>query len=270
MMPAITLQAELMGDERALRHLITEEQALTSRVHRELALKKLADVKHTSHVVGPDHPAVSRSRGDGIAHGQRFYDVSSYQPGANLRVAKEARSLLMGHLGCTKLTEGDSYTDSYGLERWREMKTLDYPRRAGYHFIHPSMSPSEQAAHLLAVLHDTRIEVTEQDILVCDCEVSDGERSAVVATCVAEFGSILRRETKAQLWLYGGGPFLRANDVHLAPYDGHWLAAYTDDPEPYMVFGREHTVAWQFTDGVHGPTPHVCPGLGACDLDIIL
>jgi lysozyme len=264
----LTLLSEIAGDERALRHLITETQALTSKIHREKALEILAQSK-LHHVSTTGHPAVAGAA-DGIPHGERFPDISSYQPGADLTTIHGAKSIRVGDLLMVKVSEGTGWSDPYGNARWHEMTKLDYPHRGAYHFFHPSESPSEQAAHMLAVLHGNGGQVTDQDILVCDCEVSDGAGAPAVASGTREFGDILRHETPAKLWLYGSGPFLSSNGVQLTPYDAHWLAAYVGDPVPYMCFGRARTVSWQYSDGVNGPSPHVCPGIGPCDMSIIL
>ena len=263
MASAESLHAEIAGLERAIRHLIGERKALTSTLDRDEALLKLAERK--LHAISTrNHPAV----GPVLPSGSRFPDVSSFQPNVDWNAVRHASSIRVGDLAIVKISEGAGWTDPYGAARWREMASAGFPHRGGYHFLHPSVSPQEQAQHFLSALHQDGVIVRPSDIVVCDCEVSDSSSS--VAACTREFGQIVRKEVPAKLWLYGGGPFLHEFGVELEPYDGHWLAAYVSDPAPYMVFGRSRTVAWQYSDGHYGPTPHYCPGIGSCDLSVVL
>ena len=261
-----TLQAELVGEERAIRHLIGEQAALSSRLKRDRARRKLDETRlHALQTRG--HGAVGQ--GPALAHGERFPDTSSYQPNVDLKAVRNAGAIHCGQLAFSKITEGTGWTDAYGPTRFQEMQALEFQHRGGYHFLHASESPAEQATHFLDALH-AHGSILATDVLVADVEVSDGQAARNVAACAREFGELLKKETPAHRWLYGGGPFLRANQVTLDGYDAHWLAAYAPDPAPYMVYGRGRTVAWQYTDGTYGPSPHACPGIGAGDLSIIL
>ncbi len=262
-----TLQAEIAGDEKAIRHLIGERDALSSTLKRRQALLKLREGRlHALATRG--HAAVGH--GPTLSHGDRFPDTSSYQPHVDLQAVRTAGALRCGSLAFSKITEGTSWSDPYGARRWREMAGLGFPHRGGYHFIHPSESGRDQADHFLSALHADGVVIRSSDVLCCDCEVSDGEHASLVATCVREFGQVLAKETPAARWLYGGGPFLYECGVPLDGYEAHWLSAYTGDPAPYMIYGRARTVAWQYSDGVYGPSPRVCPGIGAGDMSIIL
>lgn len=270
MATALQLEAEIAGEERAIRHLIGERRAISGKLARLEAHEKLLDGQ-LHRITTRGHPAVKpRELGEVIPHGERFFDVSSYQPHVDLAAAHIAASVRVGLLGVTKLTEGEGWTDAYGTLRLRQMADVGFPHRGAYHFFHPSESAEAQADHFLAAAHEGGVEIRETDVLICDAEVSDGEPGRVVSSAVRAFGQRLRQQTKAKLWLYGGGPFLREFGVTLDGYDAHWLAAYVGDPWSYAVFGRERTVAWQYTDGRYGPVPHVCPGIGPCDMSIIL
>jgi lysozyme len=50
-----------------------------------------------------------------------------------------------------KATEQVNFTDPMFLNNYREMKAAGIPRGA-YHFFHPSINPSQQAAHFVATL----------------------------------------------------------------------------------------------------------------------
>lgn len=256
-----TLQAEIAGDEKAIRLLIGEQKALTNKLARERTALELAQAKL--------HALIGAAAGPG-PHGSRFIDISNNQPNVNLAAVRAARSIRATELAFTKLSEGTGFTDGDGPGRLRAMAGHHFPHRGGYHFYHPSESPIVQAEHFLNAAHSHGVVIRETDILACDLEVSDGQPARVVAAGARDFGRFIKQHTPAKLWLYGGGPFLHEFGVQLAPYDAHWLAAYVGDPAPFMVFGRAHTIAWQYTDGVHGPTPRVCPGVGACDLSIVL
>lgn len=263
-----TLHADIAGEERAIRHLIGERAALNSKLKRQEALHKLNESKLKA-LTTKNHPAVSKS-GPPLPHGERFPDFSSYQPSVDLAAIRHDSSIKVGDLAITKVSEGTGWADPYGASRLRGMAAAGFPHRGAYHFFHPSESASEQVDHFLDCVHADGVVIRDSDILICDCEVSDGESGATVAVAVKEFGLGVRKQSPARLWLYGGGPFLQEYGVTLDGYDAHWLAAYVGDPTPYMVFGRNHTVAWQYSDGVNGPTPHVCPGIGASDMSIVL
>lgn len=267
MRTALALEAELAGEERAIRHLIGERQAITHKLAREHALEKLTQAR--LHAITTRHHPVVHPR-PGVPAGARFPDVSSYQPNVDWAAVRHASSVRAGELAVTKLTEGGGWTDPYGAIRLREMAAQGFAHRGGYGFLHPSIAPIEQATHLLEAAHADGVVIRETDVLICDAEVTDGQPPQVVRACVREFGQELRKHVPAKLWLYTGGPFAHENGLTLAGYDAHWLPAYTGDPSPYMVFGRQRVIAWQYTDGRYGPVPHVCPGIGACDMSIIL
>lgn len=265
MTTALQLHAELVGEERAIRHLVGEQKALTSELARERALEKLTQARLHAATTTRNHPAVGA--GGALPHGDRFPDVSEFQPNVDWGAVRRAASVRVGELAFTKLTEGTSWVDPFGQLRLREMAAQHFAHRGGYHFHHPADSPIEQAHHFL---NGGGAELGPADIACCDSEVSDGQPAPLVAAGVREFAGELRKHTPAKLWLYTGGPFAQEFGITLNGYDAHWLAAYVGNPFPFMVFGRARTIAWQYTDGRLGPVPHVCPGIGAGDLSIIL
>lgn len=259
--PELTLEAELAGDERAIRHLIGERAALASRIKRRQAHEQLLKTQLR-------HLRTPRAVGSGpVPSGLRFPDVSSFQPNVSWSAVRHAGQLRVGELAFVKLTEGVGWTDPFAAGRWRTMHELQFPHRGGYTFLHPQLSGVDQANHLLATIGG---DVKATDILAADLEVSDGASARMVQQCAIDFGHTLRQHTPAKVWLYTGGPFAHEFGLTLTNYDAHWLPAYVGDPTPFMVFGRHRTIAWQYTDGRLGPVPHACPGIGAGDMSIVL
>lgn len=260
---AATCQADLTAIERAIRHLVGERAAENSEIHRLQAQKKLLEAKVTGPVKRPTKaPPVPE-----FPHGSRFPDVSSYQPHVDLTAVAKDSSLHVGGFAVVKATEGLGYIDGYLNSRWPGMKSAKIPHRGAYHFLHMNESGTEQADYFLRAL-DAHGGVTAQDVVIADAEISSGQNPATVANVVATFGGYLMANCPAKRWLYTGGPFATEYGLKLAPYQGHWLPAYVGDPKPYYVFGTP--IAWQYSDGVHGPTPHAIDGIGACDMSIIL
>lgn len=268
MATALQLQAEIAGDERAIRHLIGERDALTSQIKRLGAQEKLLQAQ-LHRITTRGHPVV-RPPAPGYPHGDRFPDVSNWQPHVDFTAVRVGHSLKLGALAVTKISEGVNSTDTYGAQRLRDMAAAGFPHRGAYHFLRPEVSPVAQAEHFLEQAHQHGVVIRDTDVLVCDAEISDGQNAATVKACVREFGAYVEAHAPARRWLYSGGPFAHENGITLDGYQAHWLAAYVGDPAPYMVFGRPRTIAWQYTDGKWGPVPHVCPGVGACDMSILL
>lgn len=256
----IQLQKEISAEERAIRHLIGERKALKSKIARLEALIKL----QTARLHKMEHSKTPK-----LAVASRFPDVSNNQPNVDVLAVKRAASVRVGQLLVTKITEGTGFVDQPGIERARAMAIVGFERRGFYAFLHPSVSGVAQAEFLLNTLHNGGVTLKPTDILFGDCEVSDGQSAAAVARCAKDFGTTLQQHFEGEIDLYGGGPFLRENGVTLDGYDFHWLAAYVPNPAPFIPFGAR-TKYWQFTDGKFGPSPHSCPGIGACDLSIVL
>jgi lysozyme len=275
-MSNVKLQSEITAEEKAIA-LLTGQSAdaisLETKLHAQLVLAEQRLKASTATLVIADKPKpapvdVATGNVSGAPHGDRFPDVSMYQASVNLlQVLKLNENIRVGKLIVMKATEGIDYVDSFLASRWHGAALAGFPFRGAYHFLHPSMSPTEQAAHFLNAITEGGREIHAQDILICDCEVSDGESASVVASCTKEFGAYVAAHAPAKRWLYGGA-FLHENGVELAPYNGHWLAAYTTDPTPYYYYGCP--VAWQYSDGVNGPVPHSVVGIGSCDMSIVM
>lgn len=255
-----TLQADITGEERAIRQLIGEKVALTSHIARASAKLKLDQAKYLK--VSEVKVKIPASTPE-FPHGDRFPDVSSYQPHVDLATVVKDDSIKVGKLFVTKATEGLDYVDGYLASRWHGAHEVGFPHRGAYHFLHPEESGAAQAEYMLRAIESDGRTVTDQDILICDAEVSDGCSARAVAQCVAEFGAYLLGHCPAKRWLYTGGPFATEYGLKLAPYDGHWLPAYVSDPKPYYVFGTP--IAWQYSqdaivEGISSP----------CDLSVVL
>lgn len=263
----VQLQQEITAQERAIRQLIGEQKALNSKTARADATLKLEEAKlKKAQVVKPSaDPYVT------IPSGSRFPDVSSYQPHVDLATIRNEDLNIAGNSGTTQLvvfkaTEGTSYVDGFIETRWAQAKALKFPHRGAYHFLHPSESGTAQAQHFLSKLPD----ITDQDILICDAEVSDGMNAVQIGACLLDFGNEVMKQVPAKRWLYAPGPFAVEFGLDLAPFQAHWLPAYVGKPQPYFVPKFGVPIAWQFTDGVHGPQPHDVVGIGSCDVSIIL
>lgn len=254
----VTLQAQITAEEKAIRLLIGERAALKSKLFRAQAKLKLDRTRLAA--------SLGRQAGGKLTVASRFPDVSNFQPNINVPQIHKAASVRVGALLVTKISEGTGFIDRFGTLRFEEMAHAGFPHRGGYAFLHPSQSGTAQANLLLRQIGG---KLTANDIVIADLEVSDGQGPGRVAACAREFAGEIRKHHKGRIWLYGGGPFLHENGVTLDGYDAHWLAAYVSNPAPFELFGQR-TAAWQYTDGVHGPGPHACPGIGSCDLSIVL
>lgn len=258
----VTLQSDLTLKERAVRHLVGEVAA-----GKDAEARLQAEIEMTRARLAAAKAPVTT--GGTIPSGDRFPDLSSYQAPVDLATVRADSAIKLGQLIVMKATEGTFYTDGYFVSRWAAAAAAGFPHRGAYHFLHMNESGTAQAEYFLNEIHRAGADAPKaQDIVICDAEVSDGASPATVAQAVAEFGGVLMANCPAKRWLYVGGPFAVENGIRLAPYDGHWLPAYVADPKSYYVFGTP--ISWQFTDGVHGPTPHVAEGIGPCDLSIIL
>ena len=249
-----TLEADLRGTERAIRHLIGERAALASRLKRAEARLKLDEARLRALL---RHAPLVRT-------GDQFADVSMFQPHVDYAAMVRGR---FGAISVTKLSEGLRTTDPFGDTRLGQMHAAGVSVRGGYHFAHPSEPGAAQAEHFLAAGGS---KLGKDDLAICDLEVSDGMPALAVRACAKDFAVTVHQHSPATLILYGGGPFLSEFAVPLAPYDAHWLAAYVTNPTRYMCYGRARTRYWQHSDGRLGPLPHVCPGVGACDLSVVL
>jgi lysozyme len=257
----MTVQQAIAGEERAIRHLIGERKALNSKLARLEAQLKLNKAKLAKIDRSPKFKSLAKN--------SRFPDVSNNNAVVNVAEVRKAAKIKVGDLLVTKITEGLTFIDRPGLLRAKGMEAAGFPRRGFYAFVHPSQSGEAQAQFFLKTLDDAGVKILPSDILICDGEVSDGQSAATVRSCFANFGHELKKHYNNVRWLYGGGPFAEENGITLDGYDAHWLAAYVDNPRPYMHFGSR-TKAWQFTDGRNGPGPHSCPGIGNCDLSVVL
>jgi lysozyme len=244
----MTTQQDIAGVERAIRHLIGEEAALKSKLKRLQARLKLEQ---------------ARLRAGQPKPGSHFCDVSSYQPNVNYRAMKAGG---WGDMAVTKLTEGAYYVDQHGQQRLHDMAAAGIKIRGGYHFLHPAVSGKVQAQHFLQ--HGGHV-LVKGDRAICDLEISDGQKPGLIQACAREFAQEVARNSPATLVLYGGGPFLHEQGVQLAPFVEHWLAAYVADWRRYAIYGAS-TRFWQSSDGTWGPSPHSAPGVGRCDISVVL
>lgn len=164
-----------------------------------------------------------------------------------------------------KATEGTGFIDRTHATR------CENAHKAGvwvihYHFAHPGQSAEAQARAFWAQLHG---HFAVRDLAALDIEVTDGLSSVKIAHFVRAFDAAFRRISGHSLVGYSGESFLssiHSAGARLAGGDRWWIAAY--GPVKAHVPGVG-TWAWQYTDGQQGPAPHICAGIGRCDISTL-
>jgi lysozyme len=171
-------------------------------------------------------------------------DVSKWQGDFNWKAWKGKIGF-----GMCKATEGDGWTDPEFGRSWDAMwwmnATHTFPRFA-YHFFHPAQDPVVQAAHLVATVKGHGLQ--PGDHFVCDLEVSDGLRPAVVANRAVQFMHKVNELAPGhRVLLYTFPAFAQAgNCTGLNPWF-LWLADY-GVPAPAAPKPWQRSTFWQYSD----------------------
>lgn len=164
-----------------------------------------------------------------------------------------------GHdVGICKATEGTTFTDPALGRNARGIKAAGLIR-GFYHFAHPSNNPAAEAWHFLRTIAGV---VGDEDRLILDIEVSDGQGEAHIRGWVHDFLTVLAHQhPHNEQWVYTSSLFI-AWDRH--PDRRYWVADYS--PRLIVPAGvdRHQIVLWQRSD--HGHVPGVP---GACDVNIL-
>lgn len=164
-----------------------------------------------------------------------------------------------GHdIGICKATEGLSFVDPALGRNARGIKAAGLIR-GFYHFAHPSNNPAAEAWHFLHTIGGL---VNDQDRLILDIEVSDGQGEQHIRRWVHDFLTVVHHQhPRNEQWTYTSSLFI-AWDRH--PDRRYWVADYSSRLIVPAGVDRHQIVLWQKTDAGH------VPGVpGACDVNIL-
>ena len=106
------------------------------------------------------------------------------------------------------------------------------------------------------------------DRLALDLEARPGARWEAARGYPELLWNAVHRTSGQNPLIYGSTSFL-TGEVPRALLRKHarWEAAY--GPMPGRGPWRRHWWAWQQTDGIVGPKPHACAGIGDCDVSLL-
>lgn|SRR5215510_6880930 len=157
-----------------------------------------------------------------------------------------------------KATEDDDYTDPTYAEARKGAEGAGLLWGA-YHFLRPTSGMVEQARHfvqkvgnlsnvLLCADHeDDGVSLADLKIFLEEVFQLSGQRAVIYS------GSVIKQQVGNQMIVW------------LGAYPRFWLAHYSPSPTwPKQIWSRYWL--WQYTDGVSGPLPQDCPGVGG-DVD---
>jgi len=171
-------------------------------------------------------------------------DVSKWQGDFNWKAWKGKIGF-----GMAKATEGDGWTDPEFGANWDAMWWMNsahtFPRWA-YHFFRAAQDPVVQAAHLVATVKGHGLQ--PGDNFVCDLEVSDGLKPAVVANRAAQFMHKVNELAPGhRVLLYTFPAFAQAGNCAGLGGWHLWLADY-GVPAPAAPAPWTRCDLWQYTD----------------------
>lgn len=161
-----------------------------------------------------------------------------------------------------KATEGAHYYNPFHQDQCQEAHhaglTITH-----YHFCRPGQHDigAELRAFRTRYIRGWR----KGDYVALDLELTEGQDAQVYAR---SFLAEIQRFTGHPPILYTYQSF-REEHLQGLQWKGNrwWIADYA--AEPPLQFERDGRWAWQFTDGVNGPEPHECAGIGRCDVSIL-
>lgn len=166
-----------------------------------------------------------------------------------------------------KASEGAGFTDPKH-RGWALAAGLHHIAVVHYHFARPDQGTSgaEEADHFLAATHGL---LGPRDYVVYDGErAANGAFGLDPAHC-ADFDRYIQAHTRFHTILYASASELTAHgqDALVGENRRDWCADYSNHPDTHAP--GHICVMRQFTDSVHGPTPHSVPGVGPCDVDVM-
>lgn len=196
-----------------------------------------------------------------------YADISDYQPGFDARAyARSGRKLVM-------IKAGEAMSAA-GAARWAT-RTND-AHAAGLHVIHYLFAQlgTPAPASLAAYCARIRPEWDRGDHMLIDVEQASGPASAAARWLAAAQRYLVDEQHAPRASAYtdeayaaeGGKQLLEQADWWvIAAYDGRLLGVRGTPVLP----GKARLLAKQYTDGQTGAAPHVTPGIGACDSNIL-
>ncbi len=174
-------------------------------------------------------------------------DVASYQGYPNWTSVKNSGKTF----AFTKATEGTTYTNPYFATNWARIKSAGLIRGA-YHFGHPGTDAVAQADYFINTVQPTSGDLQ----MMLDLEVTDGMSSSQVRSWTVAFINRIQSRTGRPGIIYTGFYFWRdsaGNGSNLnCPL---FLAAYVNDPTPYVPAAWSTWSFWQYTSS--GSVPGV-------------
>jgi lysozyme len=188
-----------------------------------------------------------------LSNNNSFYDPVSYRAAGHVLVALKA-------------SEGTGFADP-DHRLWALHSGLHGIAVAHYHFGRPDLSTGKDEADWF--LHCTSGLLGPHDYVVYDGErARDGAFGLDPQHC-RQFDDRIRELTRFEPILYASASQLGAGatDALGGPNRRDWCADYSSGPDTAAPGHR--CVMRQFTDGVIGPDPHVLPGVGQCDVNIM-
>lgn len=191
-----------------------------------------------------------------------FADISS-----NDREFNAAQYAAAGHLlVAIKATEGTDYINPRHRS-WCLHAGLHHVAVAHYHFARPDWNDvaETEAKHFLEAALPL---AGGRDYLVLDLERATAQGWSHDPAWSFNFDKYVQAHSRFRTILYASAGLLRESDGWLAGDDRRvWCADWSDAPN-YAPPGY-NCIFRQYTDGVHGPAPHVFAGIGRCDGNIM-
>ena len=199
-----------------------------------------------------------------MAHQSWRYFADQYEGNSEPDLA------LYAHYGHTlyahKASEGVAHIDSMHAQRVRRAHEQGLTV-LHYHFCRPDQHASA-AAEAAAFWRAVKPVWEPGDRLALDCETEGGRPWQGAPDYVPNLAAAVHRASGVYPWTYGSTFFLdTVIPRSFLNSNPRWQAAY--GPKPGMAPWRKPWIAWQFTDGQVGPTPHAVAGIGECDVSML-
>lgn len=185
-------------------------------------------------------------------------DVSNHQRNVNLAKYKKAGHRVIG----LKATEGVGYVDPLYVSRVKRAHAMGL-KVVHYHFARPDNHPAPWAeAEFFA--KTVKPFLKRGDRVCLDLETPS--RNVNMPKYARGFADRVRKLLKVKYpWFYSYTGFIHQYIGVQPPKTRLWLADYSPP-----ILGKRSGLgtiwAHQFTDGTRGPTPHILPGIGRCDV----